>query len=67
MIKKFDDIMNALRADQYAPVYVLCGEEPYYTDQVYDFVASHALDEMAREFDQQVVYGTWQEPISHRS
>lgn len=57
MIKKFDDIMNALRADQYAPVYVLCGEEPYYTDQVYDFVASHALDEMAREFDQQVVYG----------
>ena len=57
MIKKFDDIMRALHAEQYAPVYLLCGEEPYYADQVYDFIATHALDEMAREFDQQVVYG----------
>ena len=57
MIKKFDDIMRALRAGEYAPVYLLCGEEPYYTDQVYDFIASHALDEMAREFDQQLLYG----------
>ena len=57
MVKKFEDIMRALHAEEYAPVYLLCGEEPYYTDQVYDFIASHALDEMAREFDQQVVYG----------
>ena len=49
--------MAALKADQYAPVYILCGEEPYYIDRVYDFIATHALDEMAREFDQQVVYG----------
>ena len=57
MIKKFQDIIADLKADKYAPVYVLCGEEPYYTDQVYSFIAEHALDEMAREFDQQVVYG----------
>ena len=57
MIKKFDDIMRALRADEYAPIYILCGEEPYYNDRVYEFIADHALDEMAREFDQQVVYG----------
>ena len=57
MIKKFNDILADLKADKYAPVYVLCGEEPYYTDQVYNFIADHALDEMAREFDQQVVYG----------
>jgi DNA polymerase-3 subunit delta len=49
--------MKALRAGEYAPVYVLCGEEPYYIDRVYDFVAANALDEMAREFDQQVLYG----------
>ena len=57
MIQKFDDIMRALRAGDYAPVYVLCGEEPYYIDCVYDYIAANALDEMAREFDQQVVYG----------
>ena len=49
--------MKALRAGEYAPVYILCGDEPYYTDRVYEFVAANALDEMAREFDQQVLYG----------
>lgn len=57
MLRKYDDIMRALRADEYAPVYILCGEEPYYTDRVFDHIADHALDEMAREFDQQIVYG----------
>ena len=57
MVKKFDDIMRALRADAYVPIYILCGEEPYYTNLVFEFIASHALDEMAREFDQQVLYG----------
>ena len=57
MIKKFNDIMTALRADTYAPIYILCGEEPYYIDRVYEVIAANALDEMAREFDQQVLYG----------
>lgn len=57
MIQKFEDIMRALREGAYAPVYILCGEEPYFADQVYQFIADHALDEMAREFDQQVLYG----------
>ena len=57
MIKKFNDIIADLKADKYAPVYVLCGDEPYYLDQVCNYVAEHALDEMAREFDQQMVYG----------
>ncbi|MBQ6984066.1 MAG: DNA polymerase III subunit delta [Paludibacteraceae bacterium] len=57
MIRKYDEIMKALNAGEYAPVYVLCGEEPYYIDRVYEFIAENALDEMSREFDQQVVYG----------
>ena len=57
MVKKFDDIMRALRAGEYAPIYILCGEEPYYMDRVFEFIAENALDEMAREFDQQIVYG----------
>ena len=49
--------MSALKAGKYAPIYVLCGEEPYYIDRVYEFIAGNALDEMAREFDQQILYG----------
>ena len=57
MTNKFPDIIASLRAGNYAPIYILCGEEPYYIDRVYDFIAANALDDMAREFDQQVVYG----------
>lgn len=57
MTKKYEDIMRALRADEYAPIYILCGEEPYYVDRVQAYIAEHALDEMAREFDQQILYG----------
>jgi len=49
--------MRSLREGTYAPIYMLCGEEPYYIDRVYEQIAMNAIDEMAREFDQQVVYG----------
>ena len=57
MTQKYNDIMTALRAGTYAPIYIVCGEEPYYIDRVQEYVAEHALDEMAREFDQQILYG----------
>ena len=57
MLTKFNDLIAALKAGKYAPIYVLCGEEPYYIDRVYEFIADNALDEMAREFDQQILYG----------
>ena len=57
MTRKFNDIIADLKADQYAPVYILCGEEPYYADRTVDFIAENALDPMAREFDQQILYG----------
>lgn len=49
--------MTALKAGNYAPVYLLMGQEPYYIDAVTDFIQSNALDEMAREFDQTIIYG----------
>ena len=49
--------MRGLRAGETAPLYVLCGEEPYYIDRVYQYISQNVLDDMAREFDQQVVYG----------
>lgn len=50
---KYEEVMLSLRQGKYAPVYMLCGEEPYYIDKVCDWIETHVLDEMAREFDGQ--------------
>ena len=57
MTQKYNDLIRSLQSGEFAPVYLLCGEEPYYIDRVYQYIADHVLDPMAREFDQQVVYG----------
>lgn len=54
---KYEDIYKQLTQGHFAPVYLLCGEEPYYIDRVCAYIEEHVLDEMAREFDQTVVYG----------
>lgn len=54
---KYEEVMLGLRKGQYAPAYMLCGEEPYYISKVSDYIETHVLDEMAREFDQIVLYG----------
>lgn len=54
---KYEEVMVGLCKGQYAPAYMLCGEEPYYINKVSDYIETHVLDEMAREFDQTVLYG----------
>ena len=53
----YDQVIKSLQAGQYAPVYLLCGEEPYYIDQVSDWIEANVLDESAKAFDLTVVYG----------
>lgn len=53
----YDEIMSAITRGKYAPMYWLFGEEPYYIDKVADYIEQHALDDMAREFDQTILYG----------
>jgi len=54
---KYKELIAKLEKGEYAPVYLLAGEEAYYIDQVAEYIEQHALDEMAREFDQTIVYG----------
>lgn len=54
---KYEDLIKQFQSDNYAPVILLCGEESYYIDQAADYIEEHALDAMAREFDQTVLYG----------
>ncbi|MBR6116119.1 MAG: DNA polymerase III subunit delta [Paludibacteraceae bacterium] len=56
-MQKFEDVMRDVRQGKLAQVYMLCGEEPYYIDQVCDWLEEHVLDEAAKAFDQTVVYG----------
>ena len=54
---KYEEVMMNLKQGKYAPAYMLCGKEPYYIDKVADYIEQNVLDEMAREFDQTVIYG----------
>lgn len=51
------EAMKQLRQQQYAPVYFLHGEEPYYIDSVANYIAHNVLSDAEKGFNQLVVYG----------
>lgn len=53
----FESVMSGLKAGNYAPSYLLMGEEAYYIDQIADFIAEHAIKPEERDFNQQIVFG----------
>ena len=53
----YETCIRDLKQGKYAGVYMLCGEEPYYIDQVADYIEQNVLDEAAKAFDQIVLYG----------
>jgi DNA polymerase-3 subunit delta len=55
--ESFENIIASLKAKKYAPIYFLEGEEPYYIDQIADYIENNVLDESEREFNQTVLYG----------
>ena len=54
---KYEEVMIGLKQGKYAPAYMLCGKESYYIDKVADYIEQNVLDDMAREFDQTIIYG----------
>ena len=46
-----------VEAGEFAPVYLLMGEEPYYPDMVCQAIMDNALQEYERDFNQTVFYG----------
>ena len=50
-------IVKDIRNKNYKPIYFLMGEEPYYIDQLSDFIASTILTEEEQGFNQMVLYG----------
>ena len=50
-------ILAELKAKKYQPVYFLTGDEPYYIDQISDYIEKNVLDEGGKAFNQVVHYG----------
>lgn len=53
----YNEILQNLNKKIYHPFYVLMGEEPYFIDQISDYVANNLLTEAERSFNQTILYG----------
>ena len=54
----FDAIMRELKAGNFAPIYILMGEESYFIDQISNYIQEHVLSPDQQAFDQTVVFGS---------
>ncbi len=53
----FNQILSDLRAKKYHPIYFLMGDEPFYIDQITNYISKHVLEEHEKDFNQTVLYG----------
>lgn len=51
------EIIKDLKAKKFKPLYLLQGEEPYFIDQVVDYIEHNVLSDGERGFNQTVLYG----------
>jgi DNA polymerase III subunit delta len=52
-----DDILKDLKNNKFAPVYFLQGDEPFYIDQIADYIEKNSLAEHEKGFNMMVMYG----------
>ncbi len=55
---QFDQVRSDILAGNFAPVYILMGEEPFYPEQLCDLIMEHAMQPFERDFNQSIFYGT---------
>ena len=53
---QMNSILAQIGAGKFSPVYLLMGEEPYYSDVILDAILTNALQPHERDFNQTVVY-----------
>lgn len=57
MAADYQKIISDISKRKYLPVYLLCGEEPYYIDVISDYIEENVPDESMKEFNLTVFYG----------
>ncbi|MDR1097437.1 MAG: DNA polymerase III subunit delta [Tannerella sp.] len=53
----FEEICRGITDGNFAPVYVLMGEEPYFIDAIENLLVRHVLNDTERDFNQMIFYG----------
>ena len=53
----YREILLAVKKQDFAPVYLLSGEEPYYLDKIADAIEKYAVAESDRDFNCDIFYG----------
>ncbi|MCQ2973631.1 MAG: DNA polymerase III subunit delta [Bacteroidales bacterium] len=53
----YESILEDLKAKKYAQVYLLQGDEPYFIDQISQYIEKNVLTDDEKVFNQTVVYG----------
>mgnify|MGYP003118480895 CR=1 FL=1 len=56
-VKHAKSIVADIKSGLIKPIYFLSGEEPYFIDQIADYIEDHVLDEADKGFNQVVLYG----------
>lgn len=51
------EIIKDLKARKFKPLYLLQGEEPFYIDQVVDYIENNVLSDAEKGFNQTILYG----------
>jgi len=57
IISSYKQILESLKNKTYRPVYFFYGEEPYYIDELTNYLEQNTLNEADRDFNQSIVYG----------
>lgn len=52
------EIVESIRKQEYAPVYLLMGEESYYIDRISEYIADNVLTKDEQDFNQTIIYCT---------
>lgn len=53
----YDQITTSLQKRHFAPLYFLMGDEPFYIDEISNYIEENAMPEEQRDFNQMLVYG----------
>ncbi len=53
----FDEICRDITGKNFAPVYVLMGEEAYFIDKIEELLIKNVLNDTERDFNQMIFYG----------
>ncbi|PQJ80901.1 DNA polymerase III subunit delta [Polaribacter porphyrae] len=56
-MNEINTIVSDIKKGSIKPIYFLMGEEPYYIDQISNFIENNILDEAEKGFNQVVMYG----------